>query len=386
MLALTWHPWPSPQKPHGHHHSHSWHTGGRDGDGAATRTQTDPAPDPPSPPPATSPVPHDVPVPPRCQCCACRGGQSVAADGEGRSQLLHVPRLVPAARGRGSSPLAWPMEPALHPGFQRGQEGAPHVTAPMCPRAVLGPHGGATHPSQRCSPAPGARPWLSAGAISWRSLGEGGAGGEGGTDPGSSRYCRAWPAARGPRRLSLRAAGPRTAASWSWPLARRSPSTGSMGTTPPTRRELQHSTAPLPHAPSPAGLQPPPGTEGSWPLQTTHAPGPGHHGRAGHSPWLPSMSCRHCLPHHHAQAQTPRAPSRQRCHCHSLPCSSLPFGVPAPAVHVPPHPRTARLAPTHVDTPGTVAPRTCCTHGSSAHPGREQEPARHTSILKDAPP
>lgn len=94
--------------------------------------------------------------------------------------------------------------------------------------------------------------------FSWLSQGWGhGAGGEGsGTDPGRSRYCRAWPAARGPRRLSLRAAGPRTAASWSWPLARRSPSTGSTGTSPPRHRELQHSTRPSRRTWLP-GLQPP---------------------------------------------------------------------------------------------------------------------------------
>lgn len=94
--------------------------------------------------------------------------------------------------------------------------------------------------------------------FSWLSQGWGhGAGGQGsGTDPGRSQYCRAWPATRGPRRLSLRAAGPRTAVSWSWPLARRSLSTGSTGTTPPMHRELQHSTRPSRHT-WPPGLQPP---------------------------------------------------------------------------------------------------------------------------------
>lgn len=234
-------------------------------------------------PPAHRQTPQPTPFasPPRCSTTSlchpgasavpAAGGQSAAADGKEGAGSSAVPRLVPPAHGGGSSPLAWPMEPVLHPGFQRGQEGAPHVTAPTCPRAVPGPQADATRPSQHRSPTPGARPWLSAGAGLLAFPGEEkGAGREGGTDPGSSRYCRTWPAARGPRRLSLRAAGPRTAASWSWTLARRSPSTGSTGTTPPTRRELQHSTAPSSHAPGPPW--------GSSLLLLLLAPrGPGHY-------------------------------------------------------------------------------------------------------------
>lgn len=178
----------------------------------------------------------------------------------------------------------------------------------------------------RCHPsltAAGARPWHSSSAVSWHSRREEGAWGEGGTDPGRSRYCRAWPAARGPRRPSLRAARPRSAASWSWPLARRSPSTGSTGTTPPTRRELQHSTAAsssllLLLAPRGPGVADP-----SCPAR----------GSTGHGP-------RHRLRRHH-----PKSLSWQRCRCRSLPCSSLPFGVPALAAHVPPKPHMGHPNP-----------------------------------------
>lgn len=93
MPTLTWHPWPSPQKPHGHHRSHAWHTGGKDGDGGATRTQTDPAADPLRHPPGAPRRPCATLVP---ALCLLRGD----------SQLQQMGRKEPAPpRSPGWFPL-----------------------------------------------------------------------------------------------------------------------------------------------------------------------------------------------------------------------------------------------------------------------------------------
>lgn len=138
MLALTGHPWPSPQKPHGHHRSHAWHTGGKDGDGGATRTQTDPAADPLRQPP---PVLHDVPVPPWCQRCACCGGTVSRSRWEGRSRLLRGPQA-------GSPCPRWGLEP---PGMADGAgspSGFPAGTGGCTPRH-------STHVPTGCPGSPG---------------------------------------------------------------------------------------------------------------------------------------------------------------------------------------------------------------------------------------
>lgn len=90
-----------------------------------------------------------------------------------------------------------------------------------------------------------------------------------------------------------------------------------------------------PTFPDPRGA---PASSSSWHrgvLAITDPLCPGAPWQSRTQPRLPSVSRRHRLPHRRTRAQTPRAPSRRRCHYHSLPCSSLPFGVPAPAAHVP---------------------------------------------------
>lgn len=231
------HPWPSLQTPHGCHH------GRREGQRRRCHLHADrPCNLPPLPPPW-------CPMMSQCQRCACCGDSLCQQTEKEGASSSAVPRLVtlpmvgfkPAQHRRQSwlSIRDRRLHPCQAPTGCPGspQQCHPSLTVPMTLMASPGVLGG-----------------------------DGGAGGAGGTDPGRSRYCRAWPAARGPRRLSLRAAGPRSAASWSWPLARRSLSTGSMGTTPPRHHELQHSTAPSPPPP-------PPCTQGSCSPQTPRAPG-----------------------------------------------------------------------------------------------------------------